>query len=86
MKTIKIEKKKKFKHIIGSETIEQFEYVNKENLDRYIAHYLEMLDGEQYEDQEDVIDSIYSLEDGVYCLDAGDFNIFVEIEDMRGGC
>lgn len=78
MKTVKIEKKKIYDHIIGEEYTEVYHESDYE-LDFAKEHIIEILN--EYDDHaDDDMKDVLNLEEGFYSFNCGDFDYHITIE------
>lgn len=81
MKTVTIEKKKAFEHVIGKEYKEENVARTKKDMNIYFGHIIEEINPETYDEHEEEIRDIYEMKNGQYFIDDNDFVYYVTIED-----
>lgn len=73
MKTLIMEKKRKFDHIIGKELTEEYTLLTKSDLDFFIGEIIRSWDEDVWVENQTDIDALFALKNGKYVIDTGDF-------------
>lgn len=83
---VKIEKRKAYEHIVGSEFSEEFSLPENKDLATEAIHkaindFIDFREGDLEEWLEQEIAELKQFEEGKYALDVGDFNYYVYIKN-----